>query len=65
MQRNTGIIRSVLQKIKQVRCLHENIDLDLGSVEAHDKNLRIAIKVTCTDCGKHGYNWYEYQETEI
>jgi len=59
----TYMPKSILQKINQVRCLHENVDHDLSEVNIH-KDLQVSIKIICTDCGREGWDWYEYQERE-
>jgi len=55
--------KSILQKINQIRCLHENAEMDLKEVEIHDK-FSLSVKITCTDCGREGWDWYEHQERE-
>lgn len=53
----------ILERIKQLRCHHDHIEHDLTSVEIHEEE-RISIKIWCSDCGKAGWIWYEYKETE-
>jgi len=53
----------ILEKIKQVRCSHKNVYYYLGSVELYNK-LELGIKVTCVDCGKPGWAFFEFQEIE-
>jgi hypothetical protein len=60
----TYMPRSVLEKINQNRCLHENIDWDLkDGVEMLDKET-ISISIECTDCGRLGYGFFDFREIE-
>lgn len=57
-------MKSILRKIKQVRCSHENLDWDLkDGVEMLDKDI-ISIDIKCTDCGKNGYGYFDFREIE-
>ena len=56
-------MKSILQKIKEVRCPHENIDWDLKGVEMLDENT-ISIEIECTDCGKSGHGYFNFREIE-
>ena len=60
----TYMPRSVLDKINQNRCTHENIDWDLkDGVEMLDKDT-ISIDIESTDCGKMGHGYWDFREIE-